>query len=134
MANQNQDGRVRFSRVMKVLVPIVIGLLVVGCATPLTPEEQKFVGTYEREKFFLFLPSKLDLKDNGRVDGYGYHLRIFRILPKRKIKVKWKIEDGKMHHIKFDEFGIKYYVQIFRINSDGSLTAEPQNKTYKRIK
>ena len=119
---------------MKMLIPIVIGLLVVGCVTPLTPEEQKFVGTYEREKFFLFLPSKLDLKDNGRVDGYGYHLRIFRILPKRKIKVKWKIEDGKMHHIKFDEFGIKYYVQIFRINSDGSLTAEPQNKTYKRIK
>ena len=119
---------------MKSLVTIVIGLLVVGCATPLTPEEQKFVGTYKREKFFLFLPSKLDLKDNGRVDGYGYHLRIFRILPKRKIKVKWKIEDGKMHHIKFDEFGIKYNVQIFRINSDGSLTAEPQNRTYKRIK
>ena len=103
-------------------------MLVGGCATTptkpvkeLTPEEQKFVGTYRREGFQLFSPHELVLQKNGRVIGYtdlfGW-----------RIKVKWKKVDGKIQTI--SKGGHK---RVFHINPDGTLRATNFLK-YRKIK
>ena len=129
---------------MKVLIPILIGLLVVGCgekqftntnegnstpiktakkksATPLTPEEQKFVGTYKRQQFRLLTPYKFELLKKGRVKGLEGLFSDF-IFPSPL--PKWKLVDGEIH--------TSGTIKVFIINPDGSLTARRQNTRYRR--
>ena len=105
---------------MKVLIPIVIGLLVVGCES-LTPEQKlrdSVVGEYETNIFvghtikYVFLDNGVrEWYQNGKKDGEG----------------KWKIVDGALHVL--DEDGI---TGVFRINKNGSVTVIARIKDGKR--
>ena len=117
---------------MKVLVPILIGLLVVGCGkkqygntnesnnTPkisakkkvekITPSEENVVGTYElkvdgNSMRLLFL-------ENGNFESY-------RNGKKSDEEGKWKIsEEGEIHFTDSRDGDIG----VFRINPDSSIT------------
>ena len=108
---------------MRTLIILVLGLLTVGCViTTITPEEQKYVGTYQQEGIpHLFFPYKLVLQKNGRVIGYT---DIFG----GKIKVKWKTVDGGIQTISTNG-----RLQVFPINPDGTLQAT-NFLIYKKIK
>ena len=101
---------------MKTLIPILIGLLVVGCGTPdsnvteeatvIQPTREDVVGSYEhkREK----LTFRVVLLDNGVAEHYLNDTKID--------EDKWRIV-GKEIHIE-DKDG---NVGVHRIGSDGSL-------------
>ena len=97
---------------MKVLIPILIGLLVVGCATIPVKEltlEEKVVGTYEAKKGED--TARLVLLENGIADGY-------KISEKEKEGYKWStIKAGEIHLKKVDGD-----IVVLRINRDDSLT------------
>ena len=90
-------------------ITLIIGLLVVGCSTPvkeLTLRE-KVVGAYEikeGERSF-----RLVLLEDGHGKNY--------LDGKKKGEVKWEILDVEMHII--DKYGVRF---VSRINKDGSLT------------
>jgi len=118
---------------MKVLIPIVIGLLMVGCGkkeeitnnddktnTPekppkeLTLEEKKVVGEYELKyenghtSKWVFLENGIaEPYSNGKKNKSGHHSH----------ECKWMIVDGELHIIY--ESGSR---AVFRINPDGSIT------------
>ena len=129
---------------MKMLIPIVIGLLLVGCGAPAdnttkpTPQmgltlSEKVVGTYEIKEGgetyrAVFLA-------NGFVEDYENGKKL-------ENKSKWKIAKGELHVI--HETG---YITVHRINKDSSMTLiakivegkrtdYPKDKqiTYKKIK
>ena len=101
---------------MKTLIPILIGLLVVGCGTPdsnvteeatvIQPTREDVVGSYEhkREK----LTFRVVLLDNGVAEHYLNDTKID--------EDKWRIV-GKEIHIE-DKDG---NVGVHRIGSDGSI-------------
>ena len=106
---------------MKALIPILIGLLVVGCVTPLkkpTLEEKKLAGTYEwkdnRDTYrVVFL-------ENGLCEE-GFH-------GESQQKGKWKIVNGEIHAIyKSDR------ISIYRINKYDSVTDIASIQKGKRI-
>jgi len=108
-----------------VLLALVLG---VGCATPLTPEERKFVGSYERQPFFsLLTPFRFELLKNGRVKGLKPFKIEIRFTDLHKIfpppLPKWKLAGGELH--------TTGSIKVFIINPDGSLTAMPRNVTYR---
>ena len=106
---------------MKVLIPILIGLLVVGCgigketktktkvvdnnatkpAKELTLEE-KFVGSYEWGE-----TGKLHFLENGKAELY--------IDGKRTFELKWKIVGNEVH-------AAGDLVAVYRIETNGDLT------------
>ena len=104
---------------MKMLIPIVIGLLLVGCGAPAdnttkpTPQmgltlSEKVVGTYEIKEGgetyrAVFLA-------NGFVEDYENGKKL-------ENKSKWKIAKGELHVI--HETG---YITVHRINKDSSMT------------
>ena len=92
---------------MKYLL-ILITIMLVGCATPLTPEEQKVVGSYEAKVLGKTL--KWVFLDNGIVEFYNNG-------KKQQEEDKWKIVEGELHID--DENG---HILVSRINSDGSIT------------
>ena len=101
---------------MKALIPILIGLLVVGCCTPasnvteeatvIQPTREDVVGSYvhKREK----LTFRVVLLDNGVAEHYLNDTKID--------EDKWRIV-GKEIHIE-DKDG---NVGVHRIGSDGSI-------------
>ena len=102
---------------MKVLIPIIIGLLVVGCGKKLTPEEQKalidsVVGEYESKVGGNF---KYVFLDNGT---WEWHIDDESNNPfNNQSEYKWSIVDGEIHTHQPD--GGK---TVARINEDGSIT------------
>ena len=108
--------------------PILLALMALclcmplGCATPLTPEEQKFVGTYKSEKFKFLLPSQFTLQKNRRAKGLE---GIFNDLLWPSPLPKWKLVDEEIH--------TSGRIRVFIINPDGSLTAKTENRTYRRV-
>ncbi len=100
---------------MKALIPILIGLLVVGCATIPVKEltlEEKVVGEYEVKKEGDAF--RLVLLKTGVVEEYRNG--------KKRHEAKWKI--GKEDEVYLeDKNGIRGAVFMkLRINKDGSLT------------
>ncbi len=122
---------------MKVLIPIFIGLLVVGCGqdnddvgdsgsggdegdsgsgareTPeesqkeLTLEEKKAIGTYELKQYGSTF--KGVFLENGVYEDY--------VDGSKKAELKWKISiEGEIHIDTYGEFS------VMRINKDGSIT------------
>ena len=104
---------------MKTLIPILIGLLVVGCDRSLTEEERKLVGCYEK---IIRLPdgsephsftNKLVLFENGKVESYengkrGGHFRF---------ATEWNKVKKEVH-----VFENPYTAAIFKIEPNGDLT------------
>ena len=141
---------------MKVLIPIVIGLLVAGCGEKEQPKEksdnetppkstkakpvkeltlrEKAVGAYEKRisngilRYVFLKNGVLESYENGE---------------KLKIEAKWEIVDGELH-VELKEGGII----IYRIDKDGSITyfaridsggkrstlSKEKQPTYSRIK
>jgi hypothetical protein len=118
---------------MKVLIPILIGLLVVGCgkkqadtneSTPTTNTnkvngttakpvkeltlEEKIVGTYEIKKDGNTL--RIVLLENGIVEAYSNG-------KKKEKEVEWKIVDREIHGVEEDG-----NITVIRINKDGGIT------------
>jgi hypothetical protein len=121
---------------MKVLISIVIGLLVVGCATipveELTPEEKKVVGEYE--SIYYGKTYKRVFLKNGIVEWY--------VNGKKRAEYKLEIVNGEISAA----FGSEYK-DIYRINTDRSIThiayisdggredfPKEEQLTYKKIK
>ena len=95
---------------MKLLIPIVIGLLVVGCGSgrKLTAEEEKILGTYElKDKDGE--AHKIVFLENGIMEGYDNG-------KKQKEEFKWKIYDGEINVYMYDD------IYVFKINEDSSIT------------
>jgi len=104
---------------MKVLIPIVIGLMVVGCDRSLTEGERKLVGCYEK---IIRLPdgsdphsftNKLVLFENGKVESYengkwGGHFRF---------ATEWNKVKKEVH-----VFENPNTAAIFKIEPNGDLT------------
>ena len=111
---------------MKVLIPILIGLLVVGCekgreitigippkAKPvkeLTAEEKKVIGTYELELKKFGETQRYVLLDNSTVE---YYLNG----KKEEAEHKWSIVDEEVHIERENSA-----VSVFSINKDESIT------------
>ena len=101
---------------MKVLIPIVIGLLVVGCGKKLTPEEQKalidsVVGEYESKVGGNF---KYVFLDNGT---WEWHIDDESNNPfNNQSEYKWSIVDGEIHTTSADGS-----ISMLRINQDKSI-------------
>ena len=85
---------------MKTLIPILIGLVMLGCAAH--PTVKSVVGTYGDDTI------RMVFIENGELESY--------VGGKKIEDAKWKIIDGEIHII--NEGGIS----IGRINHDGSLT------------
>jgi len=104
---------------MKTLIPILIGLLLVGCDRSLTEEERKLVGCYEK---IIRLPdgsaphsftNKLVLFENGKVESYengkwGGHFRF---------ATEWNKVKKEVH-----VFENPNTAAIFKIEPNGDLT------------
>ena len=94
---------------MKVLISIVIGLLVVGCATipveELTPEEKKVVGEYQSKYNGNTL--KYVFLENGIGEWF--------LDGKKEQEYKWAIVNGEIHAEDDD-------IYIYRVNDDLSIT------------
>ena len=116
---------------MKYLL-ILITIMLVGCATPLTPEEQKVVGSYEAKVFGKTL--KWVFLDNGIVERYSDG--------KKQREFKWSIVDGELHI----DYGFRE-THVWRINKDKSMTViaeiadgkrtdipKEDQRTFKRLK
>ena len=129
---------------MKMLIPIVIGLLLVGCGAPAdnttkpTPQmgltlSEKVVGTYEIKEGgetyrAVFLA-------NGFVEDYENGKKL-------ENKSKWKIAKGELHVTDGSST-----ISVARINKDGSITwieniedgkrtdfPKEDQRTYKKLK
>ena len=97
------------------LILITIMLVGVGCGKtepkPLSPEEQKLVGSYESsvarpipdDPYFTL---KLDLHENGKVGSYA----------NEGLVVTWKIIENEVHVV-FEGF-----TEVFEIEPNGDLT------------
>ena len=115
---------------MKTLILLVVGLLAVGCETPLpqrpkansvkqlTLEEKKVVGEYEF-KYPSGDTHKQVYLENG--------IRKYYKNGKKQREWKWSIVDGKIH-VKYDSGDIA----VWRINRDKSITAVAMIKDGKR--
>ncbi len=104
---------------MKVLIPILIGLLVVGCGAPAdnttkpTPQmgltlSEKVVGTYEIKEGGETL--RAVFLANGFVEDYENGKKL-------EIERKWSVVKGEIH--------VKYsggFIRVWRINKDKSIT------------
>ena len=117
---------------MKVLIPIVIGLLVVGCGkkqsgntnesnnTPTTPSKENVVGTY--------------VLDQGIATWTHYFLEngvYWYSLDDTSREGRWKIIGNEVHTEDDDLVG---YDKVFNINSDGNIVwiAQIRDTTRKR--
>ena len=123
---------------MKILVPIVIGLLVVGCGqdnddggdsgsgareTPeesqkeLTLKEKKAIGTYELKQYGSTF--KAVFLENGVYEDY--------VDGSKKGEFKWKISKEGEAHVDYSGWvgGVRFF-PVMRINKDGSLTVKLQ--------
>ncbi|MBO34796.1 MAG: hypothetical protein CMO64_01190 [Verrucomicrobiales bacterium] len=94
---------------MKILIPILVGLLVVGCTTipdkELTAEEKKVVGEYQS-------------KYNGNTLKYVFLENGFGewfLDGKKEQEYRWEIVNGEIHAEDDD-------IYIYRINDDLSIT------------
>ena len=93
---------------MRILIPIVIGLLAVSCAS--TPTMKGVAGTYERkdkdgDTF------RVVLLENGIVEDYKNG-------KKEEKEWKWEIsKEGELYFIYED-----VNIGVYRINKDGSIT------------
>ena len=126
---------------MKVLIPILIGLLVVGCGkketakpapnantgiannTPekpvkvLTAEEKKVFGEFEyknRDGYIL----RYVLLENGVLEIQGGRSTL-NMAVRESSSDKWKMANGEIHFVD----GYNSFIDVFRINKDKSITA-----------
>jgi hypothetical protein len=118
---------------VKALIPILIGLLAVGCVITeaiapglrdykLTPEELKFVGTYTRPElnpkpsffkgFASGIPRSFTLQKNSRAKGLEHWFHLWAPPP----VPRWKLVDGEIRTTKPGA------IWVFIVNPDGSLT------------
>ena len=126
----SQDCGVGFSQAMKVLIPIVIGLLMVGCGkqqstntnegnnTPAKPVKEltlkeKVVGFYEGKSNQDTNRLRLVFWENGEVESYRNG--------KKRFTANWKINKNGELNVEVKEKS-EVVVFAFRINPDGSLT------------
>jgi len=104
---------------MKVLVSILIGMLVVGCGKtenttvtepkPLSPEEQKIVGSYEAKKGEDSF--KLVLLENRKIEA---NVTLQEVL--KDSEGTWKIVEKEVH------VGDEKSLDVFKIEPNGDLT------------
>ena len=107
---------------MKVLIPIVIGLLVVGCGKSLTEEEKKVVGSYEGSLEPIVQIVKYAFLEN-RTFKYN-EISVMGSKYKGK-KYKWKLV-GKEIHVPAT------VTSVYIINPNGDLVYIAKIKDGKR--
>ncbi len=92
---------------MKLLIPILIGLLVVGCGKKEPTMEDKIVGTYEAR--FDGLNAKVILLENGKGEYYfdGKETGMLK---------GWKLVENEVH------FKLGGAVSVYKIETNGDLT------------
>ena len=130
---------------MKSLIVLVVGLLAVGCETPM-PEEKKAL-EQKPKSLRDSVVGEYELKtENGNTYKYIYldnGIREYYINGKKQIELKWSISNGELH-LKWNTV----LIHVFRINPDKSITyiaeifkdvkrtdwLKDEQTTYKKIK
>ena len=104
---------------MKVLIPILIGLLVVGCGKKELKKED-LVGTYEGKLLDTDHTQNRVLRDNGEFEWSSNHRQD---APPPPPHGKWTItKDGELHLKHKGGPDLTSTTEVWKINSDGSIT------------
>ena len=103
---------------------LVIVVLLVGCATPLTPEQKALrdsvIGVYEKD------PVKLYFWEDGKAEAFVNGVKAWTR--------RWSIRFVEGEVLIFEDTGWDYYeAEAHRINKDGSITWVASIRKGKRI-